>query len=78
MSDTAKETLEKVVAQQRKERVVLGLTPVSKSRRVKAVSAKTTADLAKEKVYRKLRQERTNQRYNGKRVKKAKEAAEQK
>ena len=78
VSDTAKETLEKVVAQQRKERVVLGLTPVSKSRRVKAVSAKTTADLAKEKVYRKLRQERTNQRYNGKRVKKAKEAAEQK
>ena len=78
VNDTVKETLDKVVAQQKKERVVLGMTPVQRSRRVKAVSAVTTADLAKEKVYRKLRQERTNKRYNGKREKKAKEAADQK
>ena len=76
VNDTAKESLDKVVAQQRKERVVMGMTPAVQSRRVKAVSVKAFGDLAKEKVYRKLRQERTNQRYHGKREKKAKEAAE--
>ena len=78
VNDTSKETLEKVVAQQRKERLVMGLTPVILSKRVKAVSVKSIADLAKEKVYRKLRQERTNKRYNGKREKKARDATEQK
>ncbi|MCA9770713.1 ribosomal protein L13e [Candidatus Dependentiae bacterium] len=76
VNDSTKETLEKVVAQQKKERVVMGLTPYVVSR-VKAVGAKAFEDFKKEKVYRRLRQERTNQKHEGKRQKKAKEASNQ-
>lgn len=74
VNDSAKESLEKVV--QNNERVVLGKAVVS--RRVKAVTAKVAGDLAKEKVYRKLRLEMMNQKHDGKRREKAKEAEKQK
>ena len=76
VADTAKETLEKVVAQQNTEKTVLGKTPAVLTKRVKPV--KISADMLKEKVYRKLRLERMNQKHHGKRMKKAQEAEKQK
>lgn len=76
VSDTAKETLEKTVAQQNTEKLVLGKTPANVGKRVKAV--KITDEMKKEKVYKRLRQEIANQKNNGKRLKKAQEAEKQK
>ena len=52
---------------------LLGLAPYSLKLREKAV--KITPEMKKEKVYAKLRLERVNKYYKGKRDKKAKEAA---
>jgi hypothetical protein len=51
----------------------MGLAPYSLKLREKAV--KITPEMKKEKVYAKLRLERVNKYYKGKRDKKAKEAA---